>query len=88
MNKQTLLYLSIAALAVDVIGAAIHSSPLLGLGGLASLAAWIIGLVLAARNKNWLWLVGILLFTPLATLLYCLIGPAPKQFASGPYPLR
>ncbi|MDP9373596.1 MAG: hypothetical protein M3Q65_14325 [Chloroflexota bacterium] len=80
MNRQTLLYLSIGALALSILGAILARSGsgfgtlLAGVGGLLSLVAWIMGLIMAGRNRQWGWLVGILLFTPLATLLYSLLG--------------
>ncbi len=80
VNRQTLLYLSIGALALGIVGAILartgsgFGTLLAGVGGLLSLVAWIMGLIMAGRNRQWGWLIGILLFTPLATLLYSLLG--------------
>jgi hypothetical protein len=52
---------------------------LLGLGGLCSLLAFIFGLIKTAQLGAWVWFVLILLFTPLATLIYGIVGPDKPQ---------
>ena len=48
---------------------------LLILGGICSLIAFIGGLIKTAQIGAWVWFVLILLFTPLATLIYGIAGP-------------
>jgi hypothetical protein len=45
------------------------------LAGICSLIAWIGGLIKTAQIGAWVWFVLILLFTPLATLIYGFAGP-------------
>ena len=48
-------------------------------GGICSLIAWIGGLIKTAQISAWVWFVLILLFTPLATLIYGIVGPDKPQ---------
>ncbi len=45
------------------------------LGIVASLIAWIMGLVKTAQIGRWGWFVAVLLISPLGSLLYGLAGP-------------
>ena len=49
------------------------------LAGICSLIAWIGGLIKSAQTQAWVWFVLILLFTPLATLIYGIVGPDKPQ---------
>lgn len=42
---------------------------------LATVLAWIIGLVMTVLRRRWGWFIGIFLLSPLSTLLYSLFGP-------------
>jgi hypothetical protein len=87
MNKQNLLYVSIAALVLDVLGSTTHLGAITAIGGLVSLAVWIMGMIMMARIKRWGWFVAILFLSPLATLLYGIMGPtAPKGSVMPTYP--
>lgn len=44
--------------------------------------AWILGLVWTVIHRRWGWFISVLLFTPLATLLYSLFGPDGSIFDS------
>jgi hypothetical protein len=44
-------------------------------------AAWVGGLMLAARLQRWDWLVGVLILGPLGALLFCLL-PSRGQAAA------
>ena len=50
-------------------------------GVLAALFAWLIGLFQTARIGRWGWFLGVLLLSPLGSLLYGLVGPATKASA-------
>lgn len=85
MNKQTLLYTSIAAIVLLIVGSAVANSHYTvglgaeGLGSIAALVVWIGGMIKMAQLKRWGWFVGILIFSPLAPLLYGIFGPeAPR----------
>ncbi len=87
MNKQTLLYTSIAAIVLLIVGSAVansHSNYTVGLGAeglgyIAVLVVWIGGMIKMVQLKRWGWFVGILIFSPLAPLLYGIFGPeAPR----------
>jgi hypothetical protein len=116
LSKRTILFLSIAAILLFIVGgvsfgvsagsiascagtgattisqdcAAQGGTPaligfaLLGLGGICSLIAFIGGLIKTAQIGAWVWFVLILLFTPLATLIYGIAGPETRQMAA-PY---
>ena len=107
MSKRTILFLSIAAILLFIVGGVAYvvggaaavscagtgatsisqdcasqgalpvliGTVLLGLGGLCSLLAFIFGLIKTAQIGAWVWFVLILLFTPLATLIYGIAGP-------------
>ncbi len=47
-------------------------------GVLAALFAWLIGLFQTARIGRWGWFLGVLLLSPLGSLLYGLVGPKTK----------
>ena len=49
------------------------------LAGICSFIAWIGGLIKTAQTQAWVWFVLILLFTPLATLIYGIVGPDKPQ---------
>lgn len=51
------------------------------LAGICSLIAWIGGLIKTAQIGAWVWFVLILLFTPLATLIYGFAGPETRAAA-------
>ncbi len=82
MSKQALLYVSIAAIALAVVGSVLTNSGtsagtiVSGLGGLGALAAWIGGLIKTIQLKRWGWFVAVLLLAPITTLLYGIYGPA------------
>jgi len=85
MNKQTLLYASVAAIVLVIVASFVstsHHTIGLGveaLGGIAGLVAWIGGMIKMVQLKRWGWFVGVLLLAPLSTLLYGIIGPeAPR----------
>ncbi len=91
MSKKTLLYLSIATLALYVIGrfflldaAARSHNGLFALIALLVypvatvillLITWITGLIQTARMKRWGWFVALFFLTPISSLLFGLIGP-------------
>jgi len=50
-------------------------------GVLAALFAWLISLVRTAQIGRWGWFLGVLLLSPLGSLLYGLVGPATKPSA-------
>ena len=50
-------------------------------GVLAAVFAWLIGLFYTARLSRWGWFLGVLLLSPLGSLLYGLAGPATKASA-------
>ncbi len=111
MSKRTILFLSIAAILLFIVGGVAYvvggtaavscagsgattistdcasqgalpvliGTALLGLGGLCSLLAFIFGLIKTAQLGAWVWFVLILLFTPLATLIYGIVGPDKPQ---------
>lgn len=48
---------------------------ILGLTGIASLVAWIFGLIRTAQLQRWGWFVAVLLLGSLGALIYGLAGP-------------
>jgi hypothetical protein len=52
------------------------------LAGICSLIAWIGGLIKTAQIGRWGWFVVILLFSPLATLIYGIAGPETRAMAA------
>jgi hypothetical protein len=44
------------------------------IGGVLGVAAWLLGLMRAARLRQWEWFVAVLVLGPLGTLLYGLAG--------------
>ena len=111
LSKRTILFLSIAAILLFIVGgvayvvggaAAVNCAGtgattistdcasqgavpvLIGtgaliLGAICSLIAFIGGLIKTAQIGAWVWFVLILLFTPLATLIYGIVGPDKPQ---------
>jgi hypothetical protein len=91
MRNSTLLYLSLAALALYLLGrfflldaAAQSHNGLLALlallvyplaTALLTLVAWAIGLIKTAKRRQWGWFVAIFCLPILGTLLYGLLGP-------------
>lgn len=51
---------------------------LYGLGGIAALIAWIMGLIKTAQIGRWGWFVAVLLISPLGSLIYGLAGPTER----------
>jgi hypothetical protein len=47
-------------------------------GVVAALLAWLLGLVKTAQIRRWVWFVVIFLFSPLASLLYGVVGPSSR----------
>lgn len=80
MNKRTLLYLSIAALVLIIVGIILGPTTsaiggiLFLLGLIALFMAWVMGLLFTFRAKQWLWFVIVFLFLALGTLAYSLMG--------------
>lgn len=85
VNRQTLLYLSVGAIALIVLAIilgfvnAVIGAILYLLGGLLVFLSWVMGLLMTARAKEWLWFVLVFLFLSLGTLAYSLMGR--KQMA-------
>lgn len=48
------------------------------LGSISSFVAWIMGLVKTAQLGRWGWFVGVLLLSPLGSLIYGLAGPTER----------
>ena len=90
MNKTTILYLSIGAIALFILGLilvgvgagnnsaglALVGLILYSLAGLLTFLSWLFGIIRTIRGQAWGWFVVILLFSPIATLIYGLMGPA------------
>ncbi|HEY7125781.1 MAG TPA: hypothetical protein VH540_17630 [Ktedonobacterales bacterium] len=80
MNKRTLLYLSIAAIVLIIVGIILGpTTSVIGgilslLGFIALFLAWVMGLLFTFRAKQWLWFVIVFLFFALGTLVYSLMG--------------
>jgi hypothetical protein len=55
-------------------GAALGLLGLFG-GGLLAFVTWILGLVKTAQIKRWGWFVAVFFLTPLASLIYGIVGP-------------
>jgi hypothetical protein len=80
VNKRTLLYLSIAAIVLIIVGIILGpTTSVIGgilslLGFIALFLAWVMGLLFTFRAKQWLWFVIVFLFFALGTLVYSLMG--------------
>ena len=80
VNKRTLLYLSIAAIVLIIVGIILGpTTSVIGgiltlLGLIALFLSWVMGLLFTFRAKQWLWFVLIFLFMALGTLVYSLMG--------------
>lgn len=57
-----------------------------GLGVVAALIAWMVGLVRTAQIGRWGWFAGVLFLSPLASLIYGLVGPTERRAKNAAQP--
>ncbi len=83
MSKQNILIATLAGIVLYVVGFVLKSGTaslaLLGLGALAFVVAWIMGLVKTAQLSRWGWFVAVLLLGAIGTLIYGIAGPETKK---------
>lgn len=88
MTKRNILLVSLASIVLLIVGAAlggVATTPgasvngtglaIYGIGGLAALVGWVMGLVKTAQLKRWGWFVAVLLLGSLGALIYGAAGP-------------
>ena len=90
MSKKTILYLSIGAIALFILGLilvlvgagnnsgglALLGVVLYSLAGLLTFLSWLFGIIRTARAQAWGWFVVIFLFSPISGLIYGIMAPA------------
>ena len=87
MSERMILWLTVGAIVVFIIGfiMVLNGSSDIGgwlaLGaGLASLIPWIAAIIKVIRTQKWGWFVGLLVFGILGSIAYGISGPE-EQFA-------
>lgn len=93
MNKRNITILAAAAIVLAIVGivvaAATHSGSgsLLGsifffLAGICSIVAWIMAIIKTASIGRWGWLIVVIIFGTVGTLIYGLAGPEHRKSAA------